>query len=134
MEPLSVAASVVAVLGAARRLSKGIGLLKAAKGAPESLDDLLSYLSGIEEVLLAIQDIPTEPSTISLGLARVLGRTKAKFVEMDALIQYTLTEAGESSKVDRWQWLRKRDEVEKLQRQLDALRNDLTALISTQNL
>ena len=134
MEPLSVAASVVAVLGAARRLSKGIGLLKAAKGAPESLDDLLSYLSGIEEVLLAIQDIPTEPSTISPGLARVLGRTKAKFVEMDALIQYTLTEAGKSSKVDRWQWLRKRDKVEKLQRQLDALRNDLTALISTQNL
>ena len=74
------------------------------------------------------------PSTISHGLARVLCRTKAKFVEMDALIQYTLTQAGESSKVDRWQWLRNRDEAEKLQRQLDALRNDLTALISTQNL
>lgn len=134
MEPLSVTASVVAVLGVARRLSKGVGLLKAAKGAPESLDDLLVHLTGIEEVLHAIQDVPTEPSTISQGLARVLGRTKAKFVEMDALIQYTLTQAGESSKVNRWQWLRKRDEAEKLQRQLDALRNDLTALISTQNL
>ena len=65
MEPLSVTASVVAVLGAARRLSKGIGLLKAARGAPESLDDLLLHLTGIEEVLHAIQDVPTEPSTIS---------------------------------------------------------------------
>ena len=134
MEPLSVTASIVAVLGAARRLSKGVGLLKAARGAPESLDDLLLHLTGIEEVLHAIQDVPTEPSTISPGLARVLGRAKAKFVEMDALIQYTLTHAGESSKVDRWQWLKKRDEVDKLQRQLDALRNDLTTLISTQNL
>ena len=134
MDPLSIAASVVAVLGAARRLSKGVGLLKAAKGAPESLDDLLSHLASIEEVLQAIQDVSTEPSPVSPGLTRVLGRTKAKFVEMDSLIQYTLTEAGESSKVDRWQWLRKRDEVAKLQRQLDALRNDLTALISTQSL
>ena len=134
MEPLSVTASVVAVLGAARRLLKGLGLLKAAEGAPASLDDLLLHLSGIEEVLQATQDVPTEPSTVSPGLSRVLGRTKAKFVEMESLIQYTLTEAGESSKVDRWQWLRKRDEIEKLRRQLDALRNDLTALISTQNL
>ncbi len=134
MEPLSVTASVVAVLGAARRLSKGVGLLKAAKDAPESLDDLLLHLSGIEEVLQAIQDVSTEPSTVSAGLTRVLGRTKAKFVEMESLIQYALTEAGESSKVDRWQWLRKRGEVENLQRQLDALRNDLTALICTQNL
>ena len=134
MEPLSVTASVVAVLGAARRLSKGVDLIKAAKGAPESLDDLLLHLSGIEDVLHAIQDVSSEPSTVSPGFTRILGRTKAKIVEMESLIQYTLTEAGESSKVDRWQWLRKRDEVEKLQRQLDALRNDLTALITTQNL
>ena len=134
MEPLSVTASVVAVLGAARRLSKGVGLLKAAKGAPEGLDDLLLHLSGIEDVLQAIQDISTEPSTVSPGFTRVLNTAKAKFAEMDSLIQYTLTEAGESSKVDRWQWLRKRGEVEKLQRQLDGLRNDLTALICTQNL
>ena len=134
MEPLSVTASVLAVLGAARRLSQGVGLLKAAKGAPDSLGDLLLRLSGIEEVLHAIQDVSTKPGAVSPGLTRVLGRTKAKFVEMDSLIQYTLTKAGESSKVDRWQWLRRREEVEKLQRQLDALHNDLTALITTQNL
>ncbi len=134
MEPLSVTASVVAVIGAARKLSRGVSLLKAAKDSPESLDDLLLHLSGIEEVLQAIQDVSTEPSTVLPGLTRVLDRAKAKFVEMESLIQYTLTEAGESSKVDRWQWLRKRGEVEKLQRQLDALRNDLTALITAQNL
>ena len=134
MVPLSVTVSVLAVLGAARRLSKGVGLLKAANDAPKSLDDLLLHLSGIEEVLQAIQNVCTEPSTVSPGLTRVLGRTKAKFVEMESLVQYTLTKAGESSKVDRWQWLRKREEVEKLQGQLDALRNDLTALITTQNL
>ena len=134
MEPLSVAASVLAVLGAARRLSKGVGLLKAGKDAPESLNDLLLHVSGIEEVLQALQDVSTESSTVSPGLTRVLGRAKAKFIEMDSLIQYTLTEAGESSKIDRWQWLRKRDEVEKLQRQLDTLRNDLIALLTTQNL
>ena len=134
MEPLSVTASVLAVLGAARRLSKGVSLLKAAKDAPESLDDLLLHLSGIEEVLQAIQDVSSQPSTVSAGLTRVLGRTKTKFAEMESLIQYTLTKAGESSKVDHWQWLRKRGEIEKLQRQLDALRNDLIALLSTQNL
>ena len=134
MDPLSVTASVVAILGVARRLSRGIGLLKSVKGAPEGLDDLLLHLSGIEEVLHATQDVSSESSTVSPGLTRVLSRTKAIFIEMDSLIRYTLTEAGESSKVDRWQWLRKRDEVEKLQRQLDTLRNDLTALVNTQNL
>ena len=134
MDPLSVTASVLALLGAARKLSKGVDIMRAAKGAPESLDDLLLQLSDIEEVLQEIQHVSAEPSAVSPGLTKVLGRTKAKFLEMESLIQYTLTEAGESSKVDRWQWLRKRDEAERLQRQLDALRNDLTALISTQNL
>ena len=134
MDPLSVTASVVAILGVARRLSRSVGLLKAAKGAPEGLDDLRLHLSGIEEVLQAIQDTSTEPSTVSPGLTRVLSTAKQKFVEMDSLIQYTLTVAGESTKVDRWQWLRKKGEVDKLQRQLDALRNDLTSLLTTQNL
>ena len=52
---------------------------------------------------------------------------KNKFVEMEVLVEYSLTQAGTSSKVDRWQWLSKRVEAEKLLSQLNGLRNDLKA-------
>ncbi|KAL2055893.1 hypothetical protein ABVK25_003535 [Lepraria finkii] len=52
---------------------------------------------------------------------------KNKFVETEVLVEYSLTQAGTSSKVDRWQWLSKRVEAEKLLSQLNGLRNDLKA-------
>lgn len=65
-------------------------------------------------------------------MLKMLDMTKNKFTEVEALLEYSLTQAGTSSKVDRWQWMRKRGETGKLLNQLDELRTDLMAHIGVQ--
>lgn len=131
-DPLSIAAGVIAVLGAARKVSQGLGLLKAAKDAPEGLENLLSRVSSIESVLEAIEKTSMDPENLSPGMLKVLDMTKNKFTEMEALLEYSLTQAGTSSKVDRWQWMRRRGQAGKLLNQLDELRTDLIAHVGVQ--
>lgn len=66
-DPLSIAAGVIAVLSAARKVSQGLDLLKAAKDAPEGLENLLSRVSSIESVLKVIKKTSMDPENFSLG-------------------------------------------------------------------
>ena len=128
-EPFSIAASVITVVGAANRVRKGLHALKVIKDAPESLDDLLEEMSRLELVFETVKNAALEPQATSL-----LEKAQEKLTKLDELVHYSLTEAGEDCKADRWQWLRKGDGVEKLLRQLDRIRNDLTLLISVNSL
>lgn len=134
MDPLSAAASVIAVVGAAKKVTKALDLLKAVRGAPQGLSDLLGEVSRLEKVLQAIMNVSMESQQPLPQLREVLDEARSKLLELDSLIQYTLTKVGESNKVDRWQWLRKESDVDTLQRKLHAIRQDLIMLISTTNL
>lgn len=134
MDPLSVAASVIAVVGAARQVTKGLAILKKAKGAPRALDYLLNDISRFELVLSAFQNASYESRREAPELTQVLEAAKEKLLEIHSLVEYSLKKPGESSKVDRWQWLRKGNEVGRLRKQLGDLRDDLTALISSGSL
>lgn len=133
MDPLSAAASVIAVVGAAKKVTKALDLLKAVRGAAQGLSDLLGEVSRLEKVLQAIMNVSMESQQPLPQLREVLDEARSKLLELDSLIQYTLTKVGESNKVDRWQWLRKESDVDTLQRKLHAIRQDLIMLISTTN-
>ncbi|MCJ1460021.1 hypothetical protein MMC28_010400 [Mycoblastus sanguinarius] len=133
-DPLSIAAGVIAILGAARRASKGLNLLINVKDAPEGLHDLQEDIFRAETVLEVIKNMVSESHEDTPGLKKVLGMAASKLGDIECLVEYTLTKAGESDKVDRWQWIRKGGKVEKLRRELDAVRRDLTALISATGL
>ena len=130
MDPLSVTASTIAIIGA---VQQGLRVLKAAKGAPEGLNDLLDRVSRFESLLYTIQNVLPASQKGMPGLAKAMGEAQIKLLEVNKLVQYSLTKAGENTKVDYWQWLRKGEIIEKLKRQLDDTRNDLTSFMGVNN-
>ncbi len=133
-DPLSVTASIIAVVGAADEVTRGLRLLKAAKDAPESLKDLLEDLTQLEMVLNGIKSGVLSPGNPPVELASLIREAGSKLLELRSLIEYTLTKAGFSDKIDRWQWLRKGNEIERLRNQLGTIRLNLVALTSSANL
>lgn len=130
MDPLSITASLIAVIGAAQRVTKGLKVLKSVEEAPESLQRLLEDVSMFTTVLQAIQTACPVKQQKFLGLEPALSRAKAKLLEIDTLITYVLTKPGESDKVDRWQWIRKREKISTLRQELQDIQNTLIALVN----
>lgn len=126
MDPLSVGASVIAVVGATGKVIKGIHRLKTLHDAPRELDDLLAEVSQFEIVVQAIKEANDSPGP---GLATLLERAQKVLVEFQSLIEYKLTEAGTSNKVDRWQWTRSSKDVERLRGKLRDVTANLVALV-----
>ena len=133
-DPLSVTASIIAVVGAADAATKGLRRLKAAKDAPEGLQDLMLDVAQLEMVLNCVKSSVLSSDSPPIELATLLGEAGSKLLELQSLIEYSLTKAGASDKVDRWQWLRKGNEVERLRNQLGTIRLNLVALTSSVNL
>lgn len=133
-DPLSVTASIIAVVGAAQAVTKGLRHLKAAKDAPEGLQDLVLDVAQLEMVLNCVKSSVLSSDSPPIEVATLLGEAGSKLLELRSLIEYTLTKAGVSDKVDRWQWLRKGNEVERLRNQLGTIRLNLVALTSSVNL
>jgi hypothetical protein len=132
-DPFSIPASVLTVVGAAGEVGKGLRLLKVLKGAPEGLDDLLDDISRLELVLETVNNATSDCQAATPAMETLLAAGRKRLAELDVLIQYTLTEAGEDRKVDRLQWTKRRGDVERIRGKLDRIRNDLTLLISTHN-
>ena len=130
---LSVTASIIAVAGAADAVTKGLRRLKAAKGAPKGLQDLFEDVEQLELVLGCVKSAVLSPGSPPIGLATLVEEAGSKLLELRSLIEYTLTEAGISDKIDRWQWLRKESEVERLRNQLGTIRLNLVAVTSSAN-
>lgn len=126
MDPLSVGASVIAVVGATAKVIKGIRRLKALQDAPRELDDLLAEISQLELVLQAVQRAHENPG---VELGRLLEMARRILVDFESLIEYKWTEAGTSNKVDRWQWTRSSKDVERLRGQLRDVTANLVALV-----
>ena len=133
-DPLSVTASIIAVVGAADAVAKGLRRLKAAKDAPKGLKDLVLDVAQLEMVLNCVKSVVLTAGSPPIELATLIGEAGSKLLELKSLIEYTLTKAGVSEKVDRWQWLRKGNEVERLRNQLSTIRLNLVALTSSANL
>ncbi len=134
MEPLSAAASILAVVGAARKAAEGLHRLQAIKNAPKELEDLLFEFSQIEIVLQSFKNLPTNFQERSPNLATILGIAENKFDELDKLVHYTLTKAGSNEKVDRLQWVQKRMNTERLREQLAQILDTLDKLLNTTSL
>ena len=134
MEPLSAVASILAVVGAARKAAEGIHRLKTFKNAPKELEDLLLEFSQIEIVLQSYTNLPTNLQGRSPTLATVLGIAESKFEELDKLVHYTLTKADSNEQVDRLQWVRKRLNTERLREQLGKNLVTLNTLLNTASL
>ena len=137
MDPLSVTASCIAVVGAGGAAVKGLKKLRNLKKLP---DALLSIINEIADITLVVQDIRSsfrlhqDLSNISQAstdvIDQLLDRAQTTLLELDQIINIRLLEApgrnGEPS-FSRTAWIFEEQRILRLQSSLRATRLDLAA-------
>ena len=129
MDPFSITVGAITLASASRKAIGSIKRLKALRDAPEELQDLLSELSQFEVILQAIEDTAHPSHSVNSSLETLLHEAKKKMVEWDSLVEYRLTQAGSSNKVDRPQWIESQKEIDRLRGQLRDIRASLDVII-----
>lgn len=134
MDPLSITAGALAVIGAIQQAAECIQKLKTIHQAPAELESLLEEVVDLRELLEQVQAaqkppeygaLPTEPPK---GLDRPISRISTKLRELDQLLQYHSARMRRS-RFD-FGWVRGRQRANALRRDLKLLRMNLCTSLS----
>ncbi len=114
MDPLSITAGILAVLGASGEVAKQVKNLLALEDAPDELLALNIEISDLRFVLHDVEYLLQRQSEesaahILLGLTKALQRSRETVLALEKLIAYDLTVINPISKkprIDRSRWLR----------------------------
>ena len=137
MDPLSLTASITAVLGAGTIIAQGLRRIQQLKGAPDLLLQLNNEIIDLHVLIRAVDEIfhrhnHTQASFTDAQqsvICNVLVRAKHTLLELEELIAYFLTkETDEGSKIDRLAWLRSQGKVTEVKGNLQRARVDLYAV------
>lgn len=140
MDPLSIAASIVALIGATQSVAVGLNKLASLRGVPAAilalnneLSDLRLVLSEAEPILLkhgrvAVDINGATPSPIEDGVLKLsFERAKQRLAELESVLQNRLlTRMGA---MDRIGWLMEQDKVRKASEDLRTVRLNITAML-----
>lgn len=129
MDPLSVTAGIIAVLGTGGVVVKRVKSLLALEYAPDELLSLNNEISDLQSVLHDVQDLLVRPSDdhgapVPLALTKALQRSRETVLALEKLIAYDLTVIDSRSKkprVDKSRWLRA---VKNLKTYKDSIRHN----------
>lgn len=141
MDPLSVTAGIVAVVGAASSVGRTLGKLASLRGAPNAIRALNNE---IEDLRLILQEIDTllrrdidssGPSFHHQSLSGSLQRAKEKLLELEGILEYqimTVDDHGNAT-VNRFGWARQQTTIQRIQGDLRSIRLDLVAALGLLN-
>lgn len=140
MDPLSITAATLALIGAANQVAVGLSKLASLKGAPAAIlalnnevSDLRLVLQEAEPLLLKHKQAtaPSQPTCpqkmVDATFLLSIERAKEKLLDLESVIQNRLmTRLGA---IDRLGWLREQDKVRKAQTDLRTVRLNITAAL-----
>ena len=137
MDPLSIAASSIAVLGAVTSTGKGIGKLVSLRDAPVELQALSNEAEAFRSLLVIVQSsirhIQGSDAYEEFGeaLCDLLSNAKRAALDLQSKIEYELKSGIEIDKnglpkVSRTAWLGSSGEIEKLRQRINTARSDLS--------
>ena len=138
MDPLSITASAIAVIGALQQAARCVEKLRAIRQAPEELKLLCDEVADLSELLNHVKLAQRPPAyeekggvtpiESPRGLDHQISRTSTKLGELDQLV------VEHASRTDRWKldrghfaWLRGRQKANALREDLKVLRLNLAA-------
>ena len=133
MDPLSLTASIIAVLGAGGTISKGLWKIHQAKRAPDILLQLNNEITDLNVLVLAVDEefrrcSDLVPVTQQEVIYKSLQRAKNIVLELQTLIEYVLTrETDAGSEVARLAWIRSADKLKEMKDAVRRARSDLNA-------
>ena len=137
MDPLSITASTVAVIGAIKQAANCINRLRAIHQAPLELKLLLEEVADLSELLKHVQTVQnpqaygeeiTSPTKAPGGLDWQISRTSAKLSELNQLLQHHSTRT--KRRTPDFGWALGRKKADALRADLKVLRLNLAASLS----
>ena len=143
-DPLSITASIIAVLGALDSVGKAIAKVRTLKN---SSDDLIALINEVSDYKVVLHDIerhfrnpPQSSDTAAIDqhthLASLIKRAKDPLLELEQMIEHRFqkTEARDGQvKVSRVEWLRAKSAVERLRQKLRDTRQNIQSYTSLIN-
>ena len=121
MDPLSITVSVLAVVGAIKKVCNGMQELIALRDAPDTLSHLNDEVAGLGLVVQAIETHPEYRYDAPITAAQTqvfhnaLECVKSVTLELDELVRHTLTkDTSAGTRVDYFRWLRSRKKIQKI--------------------
>ena len=133
MDPLSITAGIISVLGAGGTVAGGLSKIRGLKRAPNVLLQLNNEVTDLQLLVQAIDELYRQHiDTTAIQqevVCNALERAKHTVLNLEKFIQYTLTkETGVGIKVDRVSWFRHHDRVREMRDTLRCVRSDLNAV------
>ena len=139
MDPVSLTASILAILGAGGTIAKGLGRIRKLQHAPDVLmqlnnevTDLHLLIESVNELAHQLTHQPTTTDKQQDLVCITLNRAKSTVLELEKLIAYILTkEASAGTKVDRTAWLRNHTRIKRAKVDIRRAREDLNTVWAT---
>ncbi|KAK4692437.1 hypothetical protein P7C71_g4769, partial [Lecanoromycetidae sp. Uapishka_2] len=139
MDPLSITAGTIAVVGACNTIRKGFAKILALRGAPDILFALNNEVSDLAIVAQDVQSILDRHIEVTgfeppLSMCQASERLQGHLERLDNLIAYELTTVrGKDNevKLDRSVWLRVEPQVQRLK---EEIRDDRIRMASASGL
>ena len=133
MDPLSITASILTIVGAGGALAKRLDRLLDLRHAPDILHALSNEVTELQNVVqtwdgLARQYQDTSGLPVPAELCETLEKARQNLLALEQLISYELTNTDSRSdlvKLDKSKWIRSDSKIYALQRQI---RNDRSSL------
>ena len=137
-DPLSITASIIAVIGAAEGVSKGFSKIKDIRKAPS---DLLALMNEVSDLSVILGDVESNirhadrvplPREQTAHMSALIQRAKDRLLELDQLIQFRLVKpATDKIKISRREWTIAKPTITKLRESLRDIRlNLLTQMVA----
>ena len=136
MDPLSITAGILAVLGAGSTVSKGLKKLSARRlpillQLNNEVTDLQFIVQGVHDILQQLSQTNRDYERLSstrASLVSALGHVKGTLLSLESLIAYRLTTIDSRdgrTKIDRISWLQVEPKVKSIK---DDIRDDRVRL------
>ena len=143
MDPLSITAAALALLGACTTASRTFAKIRRLKNAPEIIQSLNNEVTDLRLVMLDAADYINrtnyhEPASLSLDgpivtlCSSTFDQVRKKILAVETPLHYRVLKAGENDglKVNKTAFLRAHDELARMQTDLRILRLKLAAIFN----
>ena len=138
MDPLSLTASIIAVLGAGGIVAKGIRRLICLRDIPKSFLLLNNELSDLQTVIAVVQDLHVQNSQIleaekpaGIILYNALKEAKVVVLDLETLIEYALTKVTvHGTRISRKIWIQEESKIQRMKDRIRIVRVDVTTATS----
>ena len=139
MDPLSLTASILAVLGAGSTLMKSLDRALQLKRAPDTLLQLNNEVADLQILVRAVDEIwRQDGASITVAqqevVSKALDRARVAVLELEKLIAYILTrETDGGPTVYRLAWAYAHGRIKRTKDKLRTARNDLNSVWAAMN-